>query len=72
MIEISQSKNTGYEYSEIFKEDLEDYPKNGWSYYGLHKAYEKIGDSLNSEKSLNLFENLWEESDIKVSSSIIY
>ncbi|MFL2755474.1 MAG: hypothetical protein ACJ0BF_05160 [Gammaproteobacteria bacterium] len=61
-----------YEAIKTFKEDLEDYPKNGWSYFGLHKAYEEIGDSLNSEKSLNMFENLWEESDIKVSSSIIY
>ena len=61
-----------YEAIKTFKEDLEDYPKNGWSYYGLYKAYEEIGDSLNSEKSLNMFESLWEESDIKVSSSIIY
>ena len=61
-----------YEAIKTFKEDLEDYPKNGWSYYGLHKAYEEIGDSLNSEKSLNMFKSLWEESDIKVSSSIIY
>ena len=61
-----------YEAIKIFKEDLKDYPKNGWSYYGLHKAYEEIGDSLNSEKSFNMFENLWKESDIKVSSSIIY
>ena len=61
-----------FEAIKIFKEDLEDYPKNGWSYYGLYKAYEEIGDSFNSEKSLNMFENLWEESDIKVSSSIIY
>lgn len=61
-----------FEAIKIFKEDLEDYPKNGWSYYGLYKAYDEIGDSFNSEKSLNMFENLWEESDIKVSSSIIY
>ena len=61
-----------YEAIKTFKEDLEDYPKNGWSYYGLHKAYEEIGDSLNSKKSFNMFENLWKESDIKVSSSIIY
>ena len=61
-----------YKAIKTFKEDLEDYPKNGWSYYGLHKAYEEIGDSLNSKKSFNMFENLWKESDIKVSSSIIY
>ena len=66
-----QSKKP-HEAIKTFKKDLKDYPKNGWSYYGLHKAYEEIGDSLNSKKSLNMFENLWEESDIKVSSSIIY
>ena len=55
-----------------FKKDLKDYPKNGWSYYGLYRAYKEIGDSLNSEKSLNLFEDLWQESDINVSSSIVF
>ena len=55
-----------------FKKDLDDYPNNGWSYYGLYKAYEEIGDGSNSEKSLEMFENLWQESDINVSSSVVY
>ena len=55
-----------------FKKDLDDYPNNGWSYYGLYKAYEEIGDGSNSEKSLEMFENLWRESDINVSSSVVY
>ena len=56
----------------IFEKDLKDYPNNGWSYYGLYKAYEEIGDNSNSQKSLEMFENLWQESDINVSSSVIY
>ncbi len=55
-----------------FKKDLDDYPNNGWSYYGLYKAYEEIGDGSNSEKSLEMFEKLWQESDINVSSSVVY
>ena len=55
-----------------FKKDLDYYPNNGWSYYGLYKAYEEIGDGSNSEKSLEMFENLWQESDINVSSSVVY
>ena len=66
-----QSKKP-HEAIKTFKKDLKDYPKNGWSYFGLHKAYEEIGDSINSKKSLEMFENLWEGSDIDVSSSIIY
>ena len=55
-----------------FKKDLDDYPNNGWSYYGLYKAYEEIGDGSNSKRSLEMFENLWQESDINVSSSVVY
>jgi len=66
-----QSKKP-HEAIKTFKKDLKDYPKNGWSYFGLHKAYEEIGDRINSNKSLEMFENLWGESDIDVSSSIIY
>ena len=66
-----QSKKP-HEAIKTFKKDLKDYPKNGWSYFGLHKAYEEIGDSINSKKSLEMFENLWDGSDIDVSSSIIY
>ena len=54
------------------KKDLIDYPNNGWSYYGLHKAYDGIGDTSNSQKSVKMFEKLWQESDIKVSSSVVY
>ena len=57
---------------EVLSKDLKDYPKNGWSYYGLYRAYKEIGDKDNSEKTLSIFNKLWEESDIRVSSSIIY
>ena len=57
---------------EVLSKDLKDYPKNGWSYYGLYRAYKEIGDKDNSEKNLSIFNKLWEESDIRVSSSIIY
>lgn len=57
---------------EVFNKDLERYPRNGWSYYGLHKAYEGLGNNSESLKALNKHENIWQMSDIKLKSSIIF
>lgn len=56
----------------VFSKDLKQYPKNGWSYYGLHMAYDGLNNKIMSDKALDKFNKIWQNSDIKLNSSIIY
>jgi tetratricopeptide (TPR) repeat protein len=56
----------------VFNEDLKQYPKNGWSYYGLHVAYNGLNNKVMSDKVMDKFNKIWQFSDIKINSSIIY
>ncbi|PSL07711.1 tetratricopeptide repeat protein [Cecembia rubra] len=55
----------------VFRKDLEEYPKNGWAYYGLMVALEKSGNAKESEKIKSQFLSAWNTADIKLSSSRI-
>ncbi len=56
----------------VFNKDLKQYPKNGWSYYGLHMAYNGLNNKIMSDKAIKKFNKIWQFSDIKLNSSIIY
>ena len=56
----------------VFSKDLKQYPKNGWSYYGLHMAYDGLNNKILSDTALDKFNKIWQTSDIKLNSSIIY
>ena len=56
----------------VFKKDLENYPRNGWSYYGLYKAHKAIGNIKLSDEALTQHKVIWQMSDVKLKSSIIY
>jgi len=56
----------------VFNKDLKQYPKNGWSYYGLHMAYNGLNNKIMSDKAIEKFNKIWQFSDIKLNSSIIY
>jgi tetratricopeptide (TPR) repeat protein len=55
----------------IFRKDLEEFPKNGWAYYGLMVALEQSGNSLESQKVKEQFTSAWQTADITLSSSRI-
>ncbi|MFD2200839.1 hypothetical protein [Shivajiella indica] len=55
----------------VFRKDLEEYPNNGWAYYGLMLALEKSGNSNELEKVDKLFSSAWSTADIKLTSSRI-
>ena len=56
----------------VFKQDLNDYPRNGWSYFGLHKAHKALGNQILSEEALTKHKSIWQMSDIELKSSIIF
>ena len=56
----------------VFEKDLKDYPRNGWSYFGLHLAQNKLNNKEKSIEALNKFKEIWGRADISINSSIVY
>jgi tetratricopeptide (TPR) repeat protein len=56
----------------VFKKDLENYPRNGWSYFGLYKAYKSIGKTKLANDALLMHQDIWRMSDVELQSSVIY
>jgi len=55
----------------VFKKDLEDYPRNGWSMFGLYKVLEILGKTEEAKKYKDKFDVIWQLSDIQLESSVI-
>ena len=55
----------------VFRKDLEDYPRNGWSMFGLYKVLEIQGKTKEAKKYKDKFDVIWQLSDIKLESSVI-
>ena len=56
---------------EVYKRDLIDYPKNGWSMFGLYRAYTELNETKNAKITKEKFNQIWSNSDIEINSSII-
>ena len=56
----------------VFERDLRDYPRNGWSYFGLYSAHDKLNNQEESAKALKKFNEIWGRADISINSSIVY
>lgn len=54
-----------------FNEDLQKFPKNGWAYHGLKKAYEEIGDSTRIAETDKLIRDAWKYADVYIDNSRI-
>ena len=55
----------------VFKKDLEDYPRNGWSMVGLYKVLEIQGKTEEAKQYKDKFDVIWQLSDIQLESSVI-
>ena len=55
----------------VFKKDLEGYPRNGWSMFGLYKVLEIQGKTEEAKQYKDKFDIIWQLSDIKLESSVI-
>ncbi|MFL2503402.1 MAG: tetratricopeptide repeat protein [Luminiphilus sp.] len=55
----------------VFERDLEQYPMNGWSMFGLAEALRRQGDDAGAGKVAARFETVWQFADIELTSSIL-
>ena len=55
----------------VFLRDLEIFPKNGWSLFGLIKSYEAQGKVEEAEGARQRFEVIWQNADVELETSIL-
>ena len=55
----------------VFERDLEQYPMNGWSMFGLAEALRRQGDDAGAGKVAARFETVWQFADVELTSSIL-
>mgnify|MGYP001206003107 FL=1 len=55
----------------VFEEDLEQYPMNGWSMYGLAEALRRQGDETGAEQMTGRFKTVWQFADVSLATSIL-
>ena len=55
----------------VFEADLEQYPMNGWSMFGLAEALRRQGDEAGAEQITARFETVWQFADVSLSTSIL-
>ena len=55
----------------VFEADLEQYPMNGWSLYGLTEALNAQWLTASAEAARQRFETVWQFSDVTLSSSVL-
>ena len=55
----------------VFEEDLEQYPMNGWSMFGLAEALRRQGDETGAEQMTARFKTVWQFADVSLATSIL-
>jgi tetratricopeptide (TPR) repeat protein len=61
--------NQGKEAERVYREDLERFPRNGWSLLGLAQALERQGNSTEALRVRTEFEAAWKKADVKLTGS---
>ncbi|MGH7658133.1 MAG: tetratricopeptide repeat protein [Gemmatimonadales bacterium] len=57
------------EAEQVYREDLREFPENGWSLFGLAESLEEQGRSAEAEKVRARFEQAWKSADIELTAS---
>ena len=55
----------------VFEADLEQYPMNGWSMFGLAEALRRQGDEAGAEQMTARFKTVWQFADVSLATSIL-
>lgn len=55
----------------VFERDLEQYPMNGWSLFGLTRALRLLGDEAGADRALYRFKQIWQFADVTLETSIL-
>ncbi|MBD3648169.1 MAG: tetratricopeptide repeat protein [Pseudomonadales bacterium] len=53
----------------VYRKDLEQYPRNGWSMNGLARSLEAQGKETEAAAAMVRFDNLWQMADVELSGS---
>ncbi|WP_414584345.1 tetratricopeptide repeat protein [Scytonema sp. PCC 10023] len=61
--------NRGAEAETVYKEDLERYPENGWSLFGLVQSLRQQGKTREALTVQERFEQAWKYADVKLIAS---
>lgn len=56
----------------IYREDLKQFPENGWALFGLQQSLEAQSKNRKAKKFKSEFENAWRYADVEIESSIIW
>jgi tetratricopeptide (TPR) repeat protein len=57
------------EAEDVYRRDLERFPENGWSLYGLAQALKGEGRLHDAAQALDRFNRAWTKADIKIDAS---
>ncbi len=55
----------------VYRKDLDQYPRNGWSLYGLAASLEGQGKAEEAAGIKQRFENIWQRADVELASSVL-
>lgn len=55
----------------VYREDLDEFPKNGWSLFGLWQSLEAQGKTAEARKVKAQFDEAWKHADIKLTASVV-
>lgn len=55
----------------VFRDDLKQYPRNGWSLLGLSLSLEGQGKTAEASKQRSRFEKIWQRADVQLNSSVL-
>jgi tetratricopeptide (TPR) repeat protein len=53
----------------VYREDLRQYPKNGWSLFGLAQSLEAQGKTAEAADAQQQFEEAWQHADVTLIAS---
>ncbi len=64
--------NGQYEEAEkVYREDLKEWPENGWSLYGLSQALRARGNTTEADQVDARFRKAWSRADVQIGSSCL-
>jgi tetratricopeptide (TPR) repeat protein len=55
----------------VYRSDLAQYPRNGWSLFGLALSLEAQGKTEQAAAARTRFDNIWARADVTLASSIL-
>ncbi len=55
----------------VYREDLDEFPKNGWSLFGLWQSLEAQGKMDEARQVKDRFDESWKHADIELTASVV-